>query len=165
MAAQVAAATGLLKVVAELLQGRPGGPSEPKVEKALATSRESLFRVQQGAAAGASGRGGGQQGVDDQARAGALGVLGLRLLRGLLQNAKGHQVALEDLVPAVVACGPAISGLPRVPRLREPAGPALRGLRQVPHAAQGLLRPTARGAGRPWAHHRPHGAEDLGGHL
>ena len=73
----------------------------------------STFKVQEGAASGKTGRQKSQHGVDDQARAGALGVLGLRLLRHTLQGTKkgveaqnGHK-NLEEIVPAVVSCSSA----------------------------------------------------------
>eukprot|EP00930_Biecheleria_cincta_P042397 TRINITY_DN29176_c0_g1_i1.p1 TRINITY_DN29176_c0_g1~~TRINITY_DN29176_c0_g1_i1.p1 ORF type:complete len:3801 (-),score=763.37 TRINITY_DN29176_c0_g1_i1:725-11332(-) len=85
-----------------------------------AKSREEAFKVQEGAA---TGRAGGRSGtkshakgaLDAQARAGALGVLGLRLLRHALQSKTKPDVShvmaspmaqrLEEvLVPATVRC-------------------------------------------------------------
>lgn len=112
---QVSAGSELLKVVQDLLSGkhqkRSSGEEVPAAKGlAVAKHRLQAFQVQEGAATGRSGRASGRQGVDDSARAGALGVLGLRLLRHTLQGSKkqdgdgGDGNALEEVVPAVVTC-------------------------------------------------------------
>ncbi|CAJ1333881.1 unnamed protein product, partial [Effrenium voratum] len=102
--AQVTACSEMLKAVAEMLAGKKKEEKQKPAPKLR--DKDKAFQVQEGAA---TGRGAGRksQGVDEAARAGALGGLGLRVLRQTLQGAKAHkgtECGLKELVPAVVAC-------------------------------------------------------------